>query len=128
MIGVSKNLPGVIIASVWIFHGLYSKILHGIPRHELIVERILGESLSGIATPVIGIGEILIGCWVLIGRSRQASAIFQTVALVSMNTLEIILAPDLLVSPIGMVALNLCFIALIWWWAIGEESTDQTRL
>ena len=43
-----------------------------------------------------------------------------TVALVAMNTLEIILAPELLISAVGMVALNLCFMAIIWWWATRE--------
>ena len=31
-----------------------------------------------------------------------------------MNTLEIVLARDLLVSPPGMVTLNLAFLVLIW--------------
>ena len=124
----SKHLPGILIASVWIFHGLYSKLLDGIPRHGLIVSRILGDSLAEIATPLIGIGEILLGCWVLSGRYRRSAATLQTLALLSMNTIEIILAPDLLISPAGMVALNLCFIAFIWWWALRQKSPDQASL
>ncbi len=128
MIRFPKHLPGILIASVWIFHGLYSKLLDGIPRHGLIVARILGDSLAEIATPLIGIGEILMGCWVLSGRYRRSAAALQTLALIPMNTIEIILAPDLLLSPVGMVALNLCFIAFIWWWALRKKSPDQSRL
>jgi len=129
---VFKKMPlkliGILIGGIWIFHGLYSKLLHGIPRHELIVGRILGDSLAGLATPFIGIGEILLGCWVISGHFRRPAAALQTLALISMNTLEIILAADLLISPIGMVALNLCFVALIWYWALCEKSPDQSRL
>lgn len=105
------------IAAVWIFHGLYSKLLQGIPRHQEIVARILGDSLATPATILIGTMEIILGLWVLSRFYPEFSAAVQTAALVSMNTLEIILAPDLLISAIGMVALNLLFITLIWWWA-----------
>gem|GEM_PF-764935 len=111
----------ILIGSVWVFHGLYSKILDGIPRHRLIVERILGEGIAGPATLAIGIMEILLGVWAFSGRYRRMCALVQTMALVSMNTLEIYLAQDLLISALGMVALNLAFISLIWYWAAGDH-------
>ena len=39
-------------------------------------------------------------------------------AIVAMNTLEIILAEELLISAAGMVVLNLGFLVLIWRWAL----------
>lgn len=42
----------------------------------------------------------------------------QTLAIVGMNTMEIIFAGDLLISAIGMVALNFGFLAVIWHWAL----------
>lgn len=125
---VSVNFPrlaGTLIASVWIFHGLYSKLLDGIPRHKMIVARILGDSAADIAVIAIGLLEILLGCWILSGRYRRTAATVQTLGLISMNTLEIALAPDLLISATGMVALNLCFISLIWWWALRGNQASQ---
>lgn len=119
------KLAPIFIGGVWIFHGLYSKILDGIPRHKLIVGRILGESFADVATVMIGVMEILLGCWVIWGKHRKINASIQTLGLVSMNTLEIILAEDLLISAAGMVVLNLCFIALIWWWATRENHPSQ---
>jgi uncharacterized membrane protein YphA (DoxX/SURF4 family) len=107
----------IFIGSVWVFHGLYSKVSDGIPRHRQIVGRILGEGIADQATLVIGILEVMLGLWVFIGIQRKVCAAVQTVALVSMNLLEILLARDLLISASGMVALNLGFIALIWYWA-----------
>lgn len=60
----------VFIAGVWIFHGLYSKILDGIPRHKQIIGKILGEEVADAATVAIGVMEILLGCWVLTGINK----------------------------------------------------------
>jgi len=107
----------IVIGSVWVFHGLYSKILDRIPRHRLIVGRILGNERALSATRVIGILEVLLGLWVFIGWQPFACASVQTIALVSMNFLEILLARELLISAIGMLILNFGFLTLTWWWA-----------
>lgn len=120
------RLAAIFIAGVWIFHGLYSKILNGIPRHKMIVGEILGETVADAAVIVIGVLEILLGCWVLSGIRRRLNATVQTLALVSMNTLEILLAREFLISAGGMVFLNLCFITLIWWWATRGGVADAS--
>ena len=107
----------ILIGSVWVFHGLFSKLSNGVPRHRQIVGRILGEGIADRATLVIGILEILLGLWIFSGIRRRTCALVQTLALVSMNFLEILRARDLLISAAGMVTLNLGFIALIWYWA-----------
>lgn len=112
------KLLTILIGSVWVFHGLYSKVSNGIPRHRQIVERILGEGIADRATLAIGILEVLLGLWIFSGFLRRTCALVQTLALVSMNFLEILLARDLLISASGMVVLNLGFIAVIWYWAV----------
>ncbi len=112
----------ILVGSVWIFHGLYSKLLRGIPRHRAIVARVLGERYADAATKLIGVGEIAIGLWVFSGWQRLPCAALQTVALVSMNVLEIALAADLLISAVGMVALNAGFLSVIWHWATAARS------
>lgn len=105
------------IGSVWCFHGLYSKILNGIPRHRLIVGKILGAERAGIATKTIGLLELLLGGWAMAGWHPVWCASVQTAALLAMNSLEILLARELLLSAVGMVALNLGFLSVVWWWA-----------
>jgi hypothetical protein len=107
----------IVIGSVWVFHGLYSKILNGIPRHRLIVGKILGDTHAGLATKVIGLLEVLLGVWAFTGWHPVACAAVQTAAIVSMNALEIYLARELLISAVGMAILNLGFLALVWHWA-----------
>ena len=108
----------IIIGAVWVFHGLYSKILNGIPRHRLIVARVLGERFAGPATQVIGLLEVLLGLWAFTGWQRPACAAVQTAAIIGMNALDILRAGDLLISAAGMVILNLGFLALVWHWAL----------
>ena len=100
---------------MWVFHGLYSKLLGGIPRHRMIVARVLGEDLAGVATVAVGILEILLGLWAFSHRLPRTCAAAQTLAIVAMNTLEISRAPDLLISAPGMVLLNIGFLALGWY-------------
>ena len=107
-----------VIGCVWVFHGLYSKILNGIPRHRLIVERVLGPTYAAAATKGIGLLEVLLGIWAFTGWQRTGCAAVQTLALVAMNTLEILRARALLISAPGMVLLNLAFLSLVWHWAL----------
>ena len=116
----------LLIGSVWVFHGLFSKLADGIPRHRQIVERILGETYASPATTAIGVMEILLGLWALSRYQRKACALVQTLAIVAMNFLEILLARDLLISAPGMVVLNLAFLTLVWIWALGLGKSELT--
>ena len=110
----AQSISQFVIGVVWVFHGLYSKLLDGIPRHRLIVARILGDRIARPATKFVGGFEILLGLLAFTGFARGECAAVQTVAIVGMNTLEIFLAGDLLISAIGMVILNSGFLVVIW--------------
>jgi len=108
------------IASVWLFHGLGSKLLDLVPRHRAIVGRIVGDRLSGAATASVGVAEVLLGLWVASGRSPRACAAAMTAALATMNTLEIAYAKDLLLAPYAMVAANLFLVGMAWYLALAD--------
>jgi hypothetical protein len=114
-------LAQIFLGSVWVFHGLYSKILNGIPRHRLIVGKILGAKTASVATNTIGTLELLLGLWTFTGWQPLKCAVVQTTAIVAMNSLEIFLARELLISAVGMVILNLGFLSLVWYWALFFE-------
>jgi hypothetical protein len=118
------RLSGALIGSVWIFHGLYSKLLNGIPRHREIVARVVGEEFATPVTKLVGIGEVFLGFWTWSGRARKACATTQTAALAGMNTLEIARAKDVLISAPGMLLLNTALIAATWVWA---SSAPESR-
>ena len=84
------------IATVWIANGLFSKVLNLVPRHEQIVARILGDDHSNLLTILIGLSEIIMAVWILSGYKTKLNAIAQITIVATMNTLEFILVPDLL--------------------------------
>ena len=84
----------------------------------MIVGKILGAANVGIATKTIGALEVLLGIWAFTGWHPVPCALVQTAAIVAMNTLEISLAGEFLISAFGMVILNLGFLALVWSWAL----------
>ena len=52
-------------AVVWFVNGFYCKILGMIPRHEFIVAKILGFEYAQQLTLGIGLGEVIMGFWIL---------------------------------------------------------------
>ncbi|UJH68613.1 DoxX-like family protein [Allomuricauda sp. SCSIO 65647] len=84
------------IALVWLINGLLCKVLNLVPRHQEIVGRILGEDYSRPLTFAIGLAEIGMAIWVLSGFKSRLNAILQILVVITMNVLEFILVPDLL--------------------------------
>lgn len=84
------------IAAVWVANGLFCKVLNFVPRHQQIVARILGDNHSRLLTILIGLSETLIAVWILSGIKTRFNAAIQILVIATMNTLEFILVPDLL--------------------------------
>ncbi len=105
-------------ASVWILFGLVFKVLHLLPRHETIVAAVIGPTWAGPATVLIGVAEVGMGLWILSRRWPVACAVAQTLVIVAMNTLEIALAHQHLLTPLGMVSANAVFLTLGWYLAM----------
>ena len=108
----------LLIGSVWVFHGLYSKLLNGIPRHRAIVGQVLGAEWALPGTIAVGVLEVLLGFWAWSRWRRRDCAVVQTLAISAMNALEIIRARDLLISAPGMLVLNAAFLTMVWLWAL----------
>lgn len=83
-------------AVVWIVNGLFCKVLNLVPRHEQIVARILSSDFSRPLTILIGLSEIIMAIWILSGFKTRLNAMAQIAIVVTMNILEFILVPDLL--------------------------------
>jgi hypothetical protein len=84
------------IATVWIANGLFCKVLNLVPRHEQIVARILDDDHFRLLTILIGLAEIIMAVWILSAYKTKLNAIAQIAVVATMNTLEFILVPDLL--------------------------------
>lgn len=112
------------ISAVWLINGLWCKVLNQVPRHQQIVSRILGEEHSAILTKMIGFAEIGMAVWILSGILPKWCVAIQIVLIAVMNTIEILVAPDLLLFGKVNGALALLLIAIIFYnWLLPAKTT-----
>jgi len=103
------------IATVWAVNGLVCKILNLVPRHELIVASILGEKYSRIFTALIGVAEVVMAFWILSRFMSRLNAITQMIVIATMNVMEYLLVPDLLLWGKLNSIFAIMFIGLIYY-------------
>jgi hypothetical protein len=109
-----KTIITIAIAMVWFINGLFCKVLNFVPRHCMIVSRILGEQYSTLATHTIGFLEICMVVWILSGVKSRWCALLQIAIVGIMNTLEYILVPDLLLFGRFNALFAVIFMAVVY--------------
>jgi hypothetical protein len=115
----------ILIALVWFVNGLFCKILNYVPRHELIVSRILGSEYALHLTKMIGVAEILMVVWIVSGiRSRYCASV-QIIIIAAMNVLEFILVPGLLLFGRFNIIFAFLFIGVIYWNEFAVRPTNK---
>jgi len=106
----------VAVAAVWIYEGLWCKLLHGQP-HELQVVRAVpyfGPRIGALFLQLLGVVEVGLGIWTLSAVAPLACAIAQTVLLVALNSSGLLFARRIIHDPAGMVIKNFAFLVLVW--------------
>ncbi|HEV8507472.1 MAG TPA: DoxX-like family protein [Chitinophagaceae bacterium] len=109
---------------IWFLNGFYCKLLNLVPRHELIVARILGTEHASLFTRLIGLAEIGMAVWVVSTYRSRLCAIVQVGVILVMNIIELIKARDLLLFGAGNIFLATGLIGLILW----TEYISRTKL
>jgi len=109
------HIINYLIALVWIANGLFCKVMNLVPRHKQIVTRILGGEHAVLFTKLIGVAEILMALWILTNIKPRLNAAAQILIIATMNTIEFILAPDLLLWGRANAIFAFMFIVLIYY-------------
>ena len=104
------------VALVWLYEGLWCKVLGRMPGQQDIVEAVpvLGPGPARAFLVALGCAECLIGVWVLSGRLSWWAALTQTVLLAVMNCVGLVWARRRIHDPAGMVVKNFALIVLAW--------------
>ena len=102
------------IVVVWLYFGLFCKVLNFQPRHEQIVARILGGEYAHILTKAIGVSEILMAIWILSGFRSRLCILTQIALVTIMNTIEFFYANDLLLFGKTNALIALLFIGVLY--------------
>ena len=104
----------ILISLVWLINGLFAKVLGFVPRHQEIAAKILGDGISLIAVKVIGVLEIGMFMWVISRKYSRLAAIMQITVVLTMNVLEYIIAPELLLFGRLNIVIAVFFVSVVY--------------
>jgi hypothetical protein len=106
----------VAVAAVWLYEGLWCKLLRRELHQFQIVEAVpfLGGSIGAFFLKGLGVIEVGIALWVLGGFAPILCAVVQTLLLVALNANGLVWARHLIHDPGGMVVKNFAFLVLVW--------------
>jgi len=106
----------VAIALVWLYQGLWCKLLGRAPHHAAVIGSVpfLNAAEAHAALLALGALECVLAIWVLCGRWAFGAALAQTVLLAIMNTGGVLWASTMIPDPAGMLLQNFAFLMLAW--------------
>jgi DoxX-like protein len=106
----------VAVAAVWLYEGIWCKLLGGEPNQARVVGAVpqLGPRFGAPFLKILGIVEVVLALWVLSRLAPVVCAFAQTVLLVALNTGGLLFARELIHDPPGMLLKNFAFLILVW--------------
>lgn len=109
-------MPRLAVALVWLYQGLWCKVLGRCPGHRAIVAAVPGLAGQSGAIVLAGLGMIETGLavWVLSGWRPRWAATAQTLLLVGMNGGGLLWGREHIADPGAMITQNLAFLTLVW--------------
>lgn len=114
MLPPPEPLIRVAVAAVWLYEGLWCKLLGREPRQLEVVGAVGAVPLGRRFLWSLGLVEVGIAVWVLSGFQPAYCALAQTALLVGLNSGGLLWARHIIHDPAGMVVKNFCFLLLAW--------------
>ena len=104
------------VAAVWLYEGLWCKLLRGQPHEFEVVEAVpyFGPRIGALFLQALGVVEVAIAVWTLSAISPVVCAVAQTLLLVTLNVNGLLWARHIIHDPAGMVVKNFAFLVLVW--------------
>jgi hypothetical protein len=109
-------LTQLAVAAVWLYEGLWCKLLGGIPLQVDVVEAVplVSRQTALWILRTIGIVECALALWVVTAWQPVLAAAAQTALLVGMNFGGLLWARRIIPDPGGMIVKNFAFLVLAW--------------
>jgi uncharacterized membrane protein YphA (DoxX/SURF4 family) len=106
----------VAVAAVWLYEGLWCKLLGRTPHQTEVVAAhpLFGPKMARTFLYALAVVEVALGVWVLSGWQAALAALAQTVLLVVLNANGVLFARHVIPDPAGMVVKNFGFLVLAW--------------
>jgi hypothetical protein len=106
----------VAVAAVWLYEGLWCKLLRGQPHEFEVVKAVpyFGPRFGAPFLYGLGVVEVALAAWTLSAIAPVACALVQTVLLVTLNANGLLWSRHIIHDPAGMVVKNFAFLVLVW--------------
>jgi hypothetical protein len=111
------------IALVWLLNGLFCKVLNFVPRHQKIVGHFFGQDNAFVITRLIGVLEVGMALWVLSKYKEKWNMYVQIIIVLSMNILEFLFVPELLLWRQFNLLFALLFVGIIYFNGMNRKTT-----
>ena len=120
-----RRLPAAAVAGVWLYHGLWCKVLGRCPEQLDIVADVpfFPRTVVKPAVFTLGLVEVSLAAWVISGRRPLLAATAQSALLVGMNGGGLAWARTHIPAPKALIAENVGFTALVWWAAQNDRAS-----
>jgi hypothetical protein len=104
------------IAVVWLYEGLWCKVLGRMPSQVDVVSAVprFGRRFGVAFLRALGVVEVGLAVWVISGAAPGACAITQTGMLILLNVNGLLWARQVIHDPAGMIIKNAAFLLLVW--------------
>ncbi|HTT41336.1 MAG TPA: DoxX-like family protein [Burkholderiales bacterium] len=104
------------VAAVWLYEGLWCKLLRGQPHELKVVEAVphLGPAAGAVFLRVLGVAEVALAAWALSAIAPLQCAAAQTLLLIALNGGGLLWARHIIHDPAGMIVKNSAFLVLVW--------------
>jgi len=104
------------VAAVWLYEGLWCKVLSRSQHQFEVVEQVPGiaQRTAHALLRLLGVVETALGVWVLSGWQPIVAAVVQTALLIGLNSAGIYFSRQRIPDPAGMVLKNAAFLVLAW--------------
>jgi uncharacterized membrane protein YphA (DoxX/SURF4 family) len=122
-----RRFPAAAVAGVWLYHGLWCKVLGRCPEQARIVAELPG--LRGREAKALllalGVAETVLAAWVISGARPRLAAATGTTLVLTMNAGGFTFGRRHIAAPKALLLENVCFLALAWLAAEADRAATK---
>jgi uncharacterized membrane protein YphA (DoxX/SURF4 family) len=117
-----RRFPAAAVAGVWLYHGLWCKVLGRCPDQLRVLQDVpgLGGRRGKTLLFALGLAETALAAWVISGVKPKLAAATGTALVAGMNAGGLTYGRRHIAAPRMLVAENVGFLALAWWAAAND--------
>jgi hypothetical protein len=112
-----RRFAAAAVSGVWLYHGLWCKLLGRCPEQERVVADVpgLGGGRAKAVLLALGLAETALAGWVISGRRPRLAAATGTALVAGMNAGGLAFGRRHIAAPRALLFENLAFLATAWW-------------